>query len=201
MFGSRNSRPTPPRQPPQPQAPGPYSRVPSDAPDRYGGRPSANDRSMFDGTQEKHNHGQGLSRQSGQARQLRPAKSPSNEFIFGNRVAVSPFDFPPSRGSSEFYLIINDLYVCTARQLDGFPQGQISLSDFQRSWASISLQDTVYVNLYDPFQEGGHHYLGSLDAEVGFAGKKETEASLDQDELQQVFTKVRSWARSPLSTA
>jgi hypothetical protein len=80
--------------------------------------------------------------------------------------------------------------VCTARQLDGFPQGQISLSDFQRSWASISLQDIVYVKLYDPFQEGGHRYLGSLDAELGFAGKKETEMPLDQDELQQIFTKV-----------
>lgn len=106
-------------------------------------------------------------------------------------VAVSPFDFPQSRGGTDFYVILNDLFVCTARVLDGFQQGLISLSDFQRSWASISLQDTVYVKLYDPFQEGGHRYLGSLDVEVSFAGKKETEAPFDQDELQQIFTKVR----------
>ena len=80
--------------------------------------------------------------------------------------------------------------MCTARVLDNFPQGQISLSDFQRSWASISLQDVVSVNLYDPFQEAGHRYLGSLDVEVSFAGRKETEAPFDQDELQQIFTKV-----------
>lgn len=189
MFGSRNPRPTPPRQPP-PQQAGPYSRVPSDTPDRYGGRPPANERPLYDGTQEKNDFGRGLLRQSsGQTWQLRPAKSPSAEFTYGNRVAVSPFDFVPSRGNSEFYLIINDMYVCTARQLDGFPQGHISLSDIQRSWASISLQDTVIVKIYDPFQEGGHRYLGSLDAEVGFAGKKETETPLDQDELQQIFTK------------
>ena len=48
----------------------------------------------------------------------------------------------------------------------------------------------MYVQIYDPFQEGGHRYLGSLDVEVSFAGKKETEAPLDQDELQAIFTKV-----------
>ena len=111
-------------------------------------------------------------------------------FTYGNLVAVSPFDFPPSQANSDSYVILNDLYVCTARTLDGFPQGQISLSDFQRSWAQISLQDTVYVKKYDPFQEGGPRYLGSLDAEVSFAGKKETETPYDQDELQQHFTKV-----------
>ena len=190
MFGSRNPRPTPSRQPPPQQASSPYSRVPQDAPDRYGGRPPVNERPYYDGTQEKHDYTREQSRQGGQTWQLRPTKSPSTQFTYGNSVAVSPFDFPASRGSSEFYVILNDLYVCTARPLDGFPQGQISLSDFQRSWASISLQDTVYAKLYDPFQEGGHRYLGSLDAELGFAGKKETDAPLDQDELQQIFTKV-----------
>lgn len=188
MFGSRNPRPTPPRQTPSQQQQGPYSRVPQDGPDRYGSaqrRPLAG----FDGApQEKHEYSRG---QGGQTWQLQPTKSPGQQYIYGNLVAVSPFDFPPNRGgSAEFYVILNDLYVVTARQLDGFPQGQISLSDFQRSWASISLQDTVYVKPYDPFQEGGHRYLGSLDAEASFAGKKETEAPLDQDELQQMFTKV-----------
>ena len=109
-----------------------------------------------------------------------------------NRVAVSPFDFPPTRGGGDFYIMLNDLYVLTARQFDGFPQGQLSLSDPQRTWASISLQDVVNVRLYDPFQEGGHRYLGSIDAEVGFAGRKTTEALFDQDELATMFTKVDS---------
>ena len=192
MF-NRNPRPTPPPQAPArpQQAPGPYSRVPQDTNDRYGDRHPVNDRRYYDGASEKQDHARRQSGQGGHTWQLRPTKSPNPQFTYGNSVAVSPFDnFPVPRGSSEFYVILNDLFVCTARQLDGFPQGQISLSDFQRSWASISLQDIVYVKLYDPFQEGGHRYLGSLDAELGFAGKKETEMPLDQDELQQIFTKV-----------
>lgn len=107
-----------------------------------------------------------------------------------HRVAVSPFDFPPSRDGTDFYIILNGLYVLTARQFDGFPQGQLSLSDPQRTWASISLMDTVSVRIYDPFQEGGHRYLGSLDAEISFAGRKTTEKPFDQDDLTQHFTKV-----------
>ena len=104
-----------------------------------------------------------------------------------SRVAVSPSDFPSSRG--DFYILLNDLFVLSARAYEGFPQGSLSLSDPQRTWASISLQDVVKVQLYDPFTDGGHAYLGSVDAEVGFAGKKSTEAPFDQDELTQLFTK------------
>ncbi|MCJ1455622.1 transport between ER and Golgi ATPase protein [Mycoblastus sanguinarius] len=197
MFGSRNPRPTPPRQPSAQQPTGPYSRIPPDSSDRYGGShgrtSSNNDGPFYNGVSpEKHKYSQGQPRQdpAGQTWQLKPTKSPGTQYVYGNLVIVSPFDFPPVRGSPEFYVILNDLYVCTAKQLDGFSQGQIGLSDIQRSWAFISLTDTVYVKLYDPFQEGGHRYLGSLDADVGFAGKKETEEPFDQDELQQLFTKI-----------
>ena len=87
--------------------------------------------------------------------------------------------------------MLNDFFVLSAQPVDGFPQGQISLSDPQRTWASISLMDTVSVKQYDPFQEGGHRYLGSIDAEISFAGRKTTEAPFDQDELAKHFTKVR----------
>lgn len=50
--------------------------------------------------------------------------------------------------------------------------------------------DTVNVTLYDPFQEGGHRYIGSLDAEISFAGRKTTETPFDQDDLTQHFIKV-----------
>ena len=191
MFG-RGPRPTPPSQPS-----GPYSRIPPGSSDRYGDShsrlPANSQRPHYDGPPpEKYEHSRGQSRQGpgGQTWQLQPAKSPNPNFTYGNLVAISPFDFPPSQVGSDSYLILNDLYVCTARPLDGFPPGQISLSDFQRSWAQISLQDTVYVKKYDPFQEGGPRYLGSLDVEVSFAGKKETEEPYDQDELQQHFTRV-----------
>lgn len=49
--------------------------------------------------------------------------------------------------------------------------------------------DTVSVEIYDHFQEGGQ-YLGSLDAEISFAGRKTTTALFDQDDLTEHFTKV-----------
>ena len=86
--------------------------------------------------------------------------------------------------------MLNNSFVLTARPFQGFPQGQISLSDPQRTWASISLVDIVDVTIYDPFQEGGNRvYLGSVDVEIGFAGKKTTDVPLDQDELAKHFVK------------
>lgn len=52
--------------------------------------------------------------------------------------------------------------------------------------------DIVNVKLYDPFQESGNQYLGSLDAEISFAGRKTTEVPFDQDDLAQYFNKVYS---------
>lgn len=80
--------------------------------------------------------------------------------------------------------------MLSARPFDGFPPGQLSLSDPQRTWAKISLQDVVNVRLYDAFADGKNAYLASIDAELGFAGRKSTEAPFDQDELAQHFTKV-----------
>jgi vesicle-fusing ATPase len=82
--------------------------------------------------------------------------------------------------------MLNGRFVVTARPLDGFPQGQISLSDPQRTWAGISLMDTVDAESYDPFSAGGQSYLGSLDLQVGFAGKKISEEMYDQDELEKI---------------
>ena len=47
------------------------------------------------------------------------------------------------------------------------------------------------MKIYDPFSEGGHRYLGAIDAEIGFAGRNKTDAPLDQDELGRHFTRVR----------
>ncbi|KAI9807737.1 MAG: transport between ER and Golgi ATPase protein [Phylliscum demangeonii] len=121
--------------------------------------------------------------------QLRPAKSPADMYTFGNLVAVSPQDFGYTRDGTDIYLLINGNFVFTARPYDGFPPGQISLSDPQRTWASVSLMDTVAAQIYDPFGEGGSNYLGSMDVEVGFAGRKVSESPYDQDELANHFTR------------
>ncbi|KAI9696085.1 MAG: transport between ER and Golgi ATPase protein [Candelina mexicana] len=132
--------------------------------------------------------------------QLTPAKSPKtpgDPYIFGNLVAVSPEDIPPSRDGTDIYLLINDSFVFTARPLDGFPRGLISLSDPQRTAAQVALTDTVNVQLYDPFAQGRNSYLGAVDVEVGFAGRKTTDAPYDQDELSQLF--IRNYENQVLA--
>ncbi|KAI4612006.1 hypothetical protein J4E80_007458 [Alternaria sp. BMP 0032] len=129
----------------------------------------------------------------GPPRQLRPIKSPGgNAYAFGNIVAVSPQDFPPNADGSDIYIIVNGNYALSARPTQGCNPGEIGLTDFQRTWAGISLgpQEVVNAAPYDHFAySGGKSYLGAVDVEVGFAGRKTTETPYDQDELATVFKK------------
>lgn len=201
MFG-RKSVPEPQRQPPpqQPQR-NPYGRVQPEDPNRYSGgsygRPAPPSQPQsyqsYGSSQEKHEYSrnQGRPAPGAQTWHLQPTKSPKPQFHFYNLVPVSPFDFHPNQFPPEgFYISVNG-FVLTARVDDGFPQGFVGLSDFQRSWAGIALSDTLTVTLYDIAQEGGqNHFLGSLDLEIGFAGRRETEQPFDQDELQVAFTNI-----------
>lgn len=63
------------------------------------------------------------------------------------------------------------------------------MSDPQRTWAGVAFTDAVKVQIYDPFSQGGQAYLGSVDIEVGFAGKKRVETPYDQDELGSVVVR------------
>ncbi|CZR58112.1 probable NsfA protein [Phialocephala subalpina] len=117
-------------------------------------------------------------------------KNLQQQYIFGNLSAVSPMDFPPSRDGSDLYILINGKFVVTARPLQGFPPGHISLSDPQRTWCDVGLMDKLEGELYDPFSQGPKTYLGSLDVDVGFASvKKFTDVPYDQDVLADVFIK------------
>lgn len=64
------------------------------------------------------------------------------------------------------------------------------MSDPQRTWAQVALTDRVSVQIYNPFSQGGQAYLGSMDIEIGFAGKKRNETPYDQDELASVVIRV-----------
>ncbi|KAG8528335.1 uncharacterized protein KY384_007253 [Bacidia gigantensis] len=198
MFG-RKQVPEAQRQPSsQPPSRSPYSRLPPDNADRYGGgsygrpQPSSQPQSYNPPPSEKHDSSRGHARTASRSRswQLQPTKSPKPQFHFYNMVPVSPFDFPLEQFNPQgFYIAIND-FVFTAKQDEGFQQGYVGLSDFQRSWAGIALSDTLFVTPFDPFQEGQHHFLGSLDAEISFAGRRETDVPFDQDELQTAFTRM-----------
>ncbi|KUM63348.1 hypothetical protein ACN42_g3755 [Penicillium freii] len=155
---------------------------PGQAPPRgYGGPPPPGGRPPQQQMPSRMQSGQ---RGGGQTWTLHPSKSPNENYTFGNLVAVSPQDIPPSRDGTDVLLLINDLFVFSARPLDGFPSGYMSMSDPQRTWANIGLRDAIKVQLYDPFSQGGQAYLGSADVEVSFAStKKRVEAPYDQDEL------------------
>ena len=198
MFGGRKPIPDPHRQPPPQQPPrSPYNRLPLDSSDHYGRgsydrAPSSSNIPGYSAPQEKHEYSRSQARPAptGQTWHLQPTKSPKPQFHFYNMVPVSPFDFSPDQFSPQgFYISVNG-FVFTARQDDGFPQGSVGLSDIQRSWAGIALSDTLVITLFDPFREGQHHFLGSLDVEISFAGRRETEQPFDQDELQVTFTKI-----------
>ncbi|KAL0254974.1 transport between ER and Golgi ATPase protein [Diplodia seriata] len=128
----------------------------------------------------------------GRQMQLKPVKSPGgNAYAFGNVVAVSPADFPPSRDGHDIYILVNGNHVLSARPTETCRPGEIGLTDRQRTWAGVSLgpHDVVMVQNYDHFGEGGGAYLASVDVEVGFAGRKTTEVPYDQDELGQFFAR------------
>lgn len=56
---------------------------------------------------------------------------------------------------------------------------------------SIALTDYVHVESYDIFNsQGGQAYLGTMDIEIGFAGKKTVDTPYDQDELAKMVTRI-----------
>ncbi|KAK3671818.1 transport between ER and Golgi ATPase protein [Recurvomyces mirabilis] len=184
LFGGRGqSFPQPPRRdgPPQPQAP---SRQPGSQMPQAQRQPDGRFADPY-AQQEKSHTGGAM----GRSLQLRPAKSPDNTFTFSNICAVSSQDIPPGQ-DGDTHLLVNGKFVLSARPLAQFPRGQISLNDPQRTWMGVALTDTVDVQAYDPFSQGAQSYLGAMDVEVGFAGRKATDAPYDQDELAKAFTRT-----------
>lgn len=122
---------------------------------------------------------------------LQPTKAPDNSYTFRNLVAVSSQDFPPSYDGTDVFLLINGMFVVSARPLDPFPRGNIGLSEPQRSWMGVALTDMLQAETFDPFSHGPQAYIGSMDIEIGFAStRKVTEAPYDQDDLAREITKV-----------
>lgn len=73
----------------------------------------------------------------------------SQQYIFGNLVAVAPQDFPPDPYGKDIHLLLNGNFVVTARPTEHIQPGCISLSDPQRTWCGISMTDTVLAERYD----------------------------------------------------
>ncbi|KAK6355439.1 transport between ER and Golgi ATPase protein [Orbilia brochopaga] len=107
-------------------------------------------------------------------------KVPDETWVLQNVMAVNPDDF-----SKENYVIIDERCVVTVRPSPQIPKGMIGLGNAQREWGQWGLQDRVMIRKYDPFMAGKQAYLGSLDVEIGFATKKTSDESYDQDELSK----------------
>lgn len=173
LFGSRQPQQSP--QPPSRTQPQPAPRQ-QDPRYRQPPPPDQEMRGYSNGMPAQQPPTHRVSRSNaGMSVQLRPAKSPDNSYTFGNLCAVNSTDIPPSHDGQDVYLLVNGGYVLSARPLPSFPRGHISLSDAQRTWLQVALTDTVDVQPYDPFSSGPQSYLGSMDVEVGFAGKKSTD--------------------------
>ncbi|KPI34791.1 Vesicular-fusion protein sec18 [Cyphellophora attinorum] len=178
LFGGRG-RDTPPRAPPSYNQRPPTGGLPPRPQQQYPQQPQQPMRS---------------SRQNGPPGgrwSLSPVKSPDNSFTFRNLVAVSTQEFQPSRDGSDLLLMVNGMFVVSAKPIDQFQPGTIGLSEPQRSWMGIALTDQLQVEIYDPFSQGGQAYLGSMDLEVGFAAKSKTpQTPYDQDDLAKEVSKV-----------
>lgn len=185
LFGGRGQQQPPPSRSPQPNR-GPDPRYQRDPyAEESKGYPPSQQNMRAPPSQSHQRQPSGGSRM-----QLRPAKSPDNTYTFSNISAVSSQDVPPSHEGHDVYLLLNGDYVVSARPISQFARGQISLSDAQRTWMQVALTDLVDVQMYDPFSQGGQSYLGSMDVEVGFAGKKSTDVPYDQDKLAQAFVQT-----------
>lgn len=114
-------------------------------------------------------------------------------------MGVSPLNYPPSQGESEFYIIFEKLdpssgeeikqCVCSARRDETIGKDHIGIPKVPRVWANLVPGDRIQVERYNPFGKADLRYLGLLDVEVCPASTA-PEMEFDQDELQQQFTKV-----------
>ncbi|KAK9720430.1 transport between ER and Golgi ATPase protein [Basidiobolus ranarum] len=116
---------------------------------------------------------------------FRVAKGPSDALALANLLVVSPKDFEPSTR----YVSLNEQFVFTIHFENSFTSGQIGTSLFHRRWASLSLNQEVFVQPYDPLSEGVNVYLGTLNLEVKFLRRGlEVNKEFDTEEMGHVFT-------------
>ncbi|RPB11211.1 AAA-domain-containing protein [Morchella conica CCBAS932] len=119
------------------------------------------------------------------SREFQLTKSPNDEFIVTNFVAVSPQDF-----QTEQYVICNDKFVVSVKPNNQIQPGYAGFSSVHRDWAQWSLTERIRMAPYDPFSQQGAAYLGSLDLELGFASRKISDEQYDQDDLTKQFLRT-----------
>ncbi|KAJ3211728.1 transport between ER and Golgi ATPase protein [Entophlyctis luteolus] len=93
-------------------------------------------------------------------------KTPGNELALTNCAIVSARDFNPQIK----YIIVEKQFVFTIKPIPDMPSGQIGVSNVQRQWAMLSLNQDVHVAVYDPFSDF-NCYLSKVDLQISYIRK------------------------------
>lgn len=75
----------------------------------------------------------------------------------------------------------------TIRPFDGMPPGELGMSKFHRLWGSLSLNQEVRVDIYDPFVDM-NCYLSRVDIQISFVRKGfESSENFDSQDMAKIF--------------
>ncbi|ODQ81519.1 hypothetical protein BABINDRAFT_165065 [Babjeviella inositovora NRRL Y-12698] len=112
------------------------------------------------------------------------ANAPDNAFSLSNCIAVSSQDFQDGQ-----YILINNLYVYTARTVPNFPVGSIGANANQRLFVGLSYGAPCQVSLFDLRSVSRKQtYLGSLTVAIDFVKRAKAVATMfDTEELAKEF--------------
>ncbi|KAI8608904.1 P-loop containing nucleoside triphosphate hydrolase protein [Chytriomyces sp. MP71] len=93
-------------------------------------------------------------------------KTPTNDLALTNCAVVSSRDFNPQVK----YIVVERQFVFTIRPINELPSGQIGVSNVQRQWAMLSLNQDVHVAVFDPFQDP-NCFLSRIDIQISYVRK------------------------------
>ncbi|KAJ1537693.1 transport between ER and Golgi ATPase protein, partial [Cladochytrium tenue] len=116
---------------------------------------------------------------------MRVAKTPNDGLALSNCVIVCPRDFHPKVR----YILVEGRFVFTIRPHEAMNPGDLGFSRFHRVWASLSLNQDIRVEIYDPFADL-NCYLAKLDIQISFFQKGfETSEYFDSADMAKAFMK------------
>ncbi|KAJ3024122.1 transport between ER and Golgi ATPase protein [Thoreauomyces humboldtii] len=115
---------------------------------------------------------------------LRVARSPNDALARTNYVFLNPRDINPSAR----FITIDDAHAFTVRPSDLVNPGEVGVTLFHRRFASLSTNQEVRIQAFDPFSENPNCYLGSMNVQVSFLKANfESPEQYDVMEMQSIF--------------
>lgn len=117
------------------------------------------------------------------SRVFRVNKSPNDALALSNCVIVSPRDFDPKIQ----FILLDDTFAFTIRPFEGIAPGELGTSLFHRRFASLSLNQEVKVRQFDPYEDGPHAFIGSVQFQLSYLRRGfDSAETFDAAELSKV---------------